>query len=160
MKKPYKNNKWSEIKKWNSPHEAQKENPAQNGGKSGRKTLKKSVDRERNERKAPHHARSLARPLPSFSLSLSRYGAPSFLPGFCTEPGHPGNTRVHDRVASHLFVTHLYFFFILAYTEILTFYNAKHKRKLFLNPLAHSDIYLYLCVCVCARFRQNEKNKK
>ncbi len=120
----------------------------------GQKNTEK-ISRSRAKWAQSSASRSLARTPSSLflSLSLSRYGAPSFLPGFCTEPGHPGNTRVHDRVASHLFVTHLYFFFILAYTEILTFYNAKHKRKLFLNPLAHSDIYLYLCVC--ARFRQN-----
>jgi hypothetical protein len=94
----------------------------------------------------------------SLSPSLARYGAPSFLPGFCSEPGHPGNTRVHDHVTSPPFCYRLYVFFILAYTEILTFYNATHKRKLFLNPLAHSGFYLYLCTC--SRFRQNAKKKK
>jgi hypothetical protein len=101
-------------------------------------------------------ARSLARSLLSFSLSLSRYGAPSFLPGFCSEPGHPGNTRVQDHVANHLFVTVFYFFFILAYTEILTFYNAINKRKLFRNP-THTLRFLFVFVRACARFRQNAK---
>ncbi len=92
----------------------------------------------------------------SLSLSLSRYGAPSFLPGFCSEPGDPGNTRVQDHVANHLFVTVFYFFFILAYTEILTFYNAINKRKLFRNP-TRTLRFLFVFVRACARFRQNAK---
>lgn len=149
MKKPYKNNKSSEIKKWNSPHEAQKPNPSQNGGKSGSKTLKKSVDRERNERKAPHHTLARSRALfpLSFSLSLSRYGAPSFFLAPAVNRvtrETPGFTTMSP--ATFLLPSLLFLHFSLHWN--FNFYNATHKRKLFLNPLAHSDIYLYLCVYV------------